>query len=191
MFNIEQNGVFVLFGGADVDTRGIIINAMEQLLSKKHFDKITVQDILDKAKIARATFYRYFPDKYAVMNSYYGQLIHGISTDSSLSTEDKIRKTLSIVLENKESFAGVVDVTGVNSFKNFVFSCALSFYLDCYREKNGLLPDAPVPEEAQMIAEFLAGGCLCHIDKWIIKNDNISTEALFNCIYKTMPADFI
>jgi AcrR family transcriptional regulator len=46
--------------------RHAICTAMAQLLAEKSFLKITVRDIMDKAEIQRATFYRYFRDKYEV-----------------------------------------------------------------------------------------------------------------------------
>jgi AcrR family transcriptional regulator len=46
--------------------RYAICTAMAQLLAEKSFLKITVRDIMDKAEIQRATFYRYFRDKYEV-----------------------------------------------------------------------------------------------------------------------------
>lgn len=46
--------------------RGAICHAMVSLLEKKPFSKITVRDIMDETQIQRATFYRYFRDKYQV-----------------------------------------------------------------------------------------------------------------------------
>lgn len=46
--------------------RHAICNAMAALLAEKSFLKITVRDIMEKAEIQRATFYRYFRDKYEV-----------------------------------------------------------------------------------------------------------------------------
>ena len=36
------------------------------LLSRKPFEKITVQDILDNTPVSRATFYKHFKDKYEI-----------------------------------------------------------------------------------------------------------------------------
>ena len=47
--------------------KGLICSAMRQLICEKPFAKITVQDVLDRADIQRATFYRYFRDKYEVV----------------------------------------------------------------------------------------------------------------------------
>lgn len=46
--------------------RQLICDTMISLLEKKPFSKITVQDILNSAEIQRATFYRYYHDKYEV-----------------------------------------------------------------------------------------------------------------------------
>lgn len=46
--------------------RQLIRDTMISLLEEKPFSKITVQDILDRAEIQRASFYRYFRDKYEV-----------------------------------------------------------------------------------------------------------------------------
>lgn len=46
--------------------KSIICDTMISLLEEKPFTKITVQDILQRANIQRATFYRYFRDKYEV-----------------------------------------------------------------------------------------------------------------------------
>lgn len=53
--------------------RQLICDTMISLLEEKEFSKITVQDILNRAEIQRATFYRYYKDKYEVVeviNSY-------------------------------------------------------------------------------------------------------------------------
>lgn len=46
--------------------RQLICDTMISLLAEKSFSKITIQDILNRAEIQRATFYRYFRDKYEV-----------------------------------------------------------------------------------------------------------------------------
>lgn len=46
--------------------RQLICDTMISLLEEKPFSKITVQDILNRAEIQRASFYRYYHDKYEV-----------------------------------------------------------------------------------------------------------------------------
>jgi AcrR family transcriptional regulator len=49
-------------------TRGLLQQALADLLSEKTFQNITVQEITERAEVNRATFYAHFQDKYALLN---------------------------------------------------------------------------------------------------------------------------
>ena len=49
-------------------TRNLILQAFGALLAEKGFEAISVQDVTDKAEINRATFYKHFVDKYALLD---------------------------------------------------------------------------------------------------------------------------
>lgn len=48
-------------------TRQSIVQAFTELVDRKGFQTISVQDITERAGINRATFYAHFPDKYALL----------------------------------------------------------------------------------------------------------------------------
>jgi AcrR family transcriptional regulator len=56
-------------------TRRLITTAMLELLFEKHYDAITVQDILDRAGIGRSTFYIHYFDKEDVLTSIAEQML--------------------------------------------------------------------------------------------------------------------
>ena len=56
-------------------TRRLVNTAMLELLFEKHYDAITVQDILDRAEIGRSTFYTHFFDKEDVLTSIAEQML--------------------------------------------------------------------------------------------------------------------
>ena len=49
-------------------TRNLILQAFGELLAEKNFENIAVQDVTTKAEINRATFYKHFVDKYALLD---------------------------------------------------------------------------------------------------------------------------
>ncbi len=44
-------------------TRQLLLNALTDLILEQDYEKITVQDIIDRADVGRATFYSHFRDK--------------------------------------------------------------------------------------------------------------------------------
>lgn len=49
-------------------TRGALEDAFMQVLQKKGFQALTVQDVAERAGVNRATFYAHFADKYALLD---------------------------------------------------------------------------------------------------------------------------
>jgi AcrR family transcriptional regulator len=47
----------------------MLFEALQALLREKDFEKISVQDIAEKAALNRATFYDHYPDKFALLES--------------------------------------------------------------------------------------------------------------------------
>jgi len=50
-------------------TRSLILQAFTDLLTEKRFESISVQDVADRARINRVTFYAHFTDKYALLDN--------------------------------------------------------------------------------------------------------------------------
>ena len=53
------------------ETKYIFAQAIKELIKNRPLDKITVTDIVIKAGMTRQTFYRYFMDKYDLVNWYF------------------------------------------------------------------------------------------------------------------------
>ena len=59
-------------------TRKLLQHAFMELLEKKNFEAITIQDITEHAGMNRATFYSHFQDKYELLDLTLGTMFTGI-----------------------------------------------------------------------------------------------------------------
>lgn len=84
-------------------TRSLILQSFGNLLAQKSFDEISVQDMTQKAQINRATFYKHFVDKYALLDYWVQQLfrqeIESRMLDACHYTPDNLRILLLTVCE--------------------------------------------------------------------------------------------
>ena len=101
-------------------TRSAIFQAFNKLLEEKHFNNITVQEILDEANIGRSTFYSHFETKDALLKEmckvifdhiFSHELSSELSHDFSLSDhglQEKITHLLYHLKDNKRNVIGVL-----------------------------------------------------------------------------------
>ena len=101
-------------------TRTAIFQAFNRLLEKKHFNNITVQEILDEANVGRSTFYAHFETKDALLKELCKDIFDHIfshelhsetSHDFSLSDhglQEKITHLLYHLKDNKGNVLGVL-----------------------------------------------------------------------------------
>ena len=98
-----------------------IVQAFNRLLAHRGVEKITTQMIADEAGVSRATFYRYFRDKYDVLNHNYKKLL-----DDCLVRCSNYRDLFCALYRHAQTewteFHRAFSTTGVNSFANYVYS---------------------------------------------------------------------
>lgn len=74
-------------------TRSLLEDAFMEIVAKKGFQSVSVQDITDKAGVNRATFYAHFPDKYALLD-------HSIRMQFRLELEKRTLNVCTFSMEN-------------------------------------------------------------------------------------------
>jgi AcrR family transcriptional regulator len=84
-------------------TRSLILESFERLLAEKGFESISVQDITVKAQINRATFYKHFVDKYALLDHSISHMfmreIEKRTLNACHYTPDNLRNLILVVCE--------------------------------------------------------------------------------------------
>jgi len=59
-------------------TQQLLNDALLSLIVEKHYDAITVQDIIDRANLGRSTFYAHYQDKDDLLQSRMDEVVHSL-----------------------------------------------------------------------------------------------------------------
>ena len=96
-------------------TRLSIIRAFRNLLVKKRYDHITVQEIIDEADVGRSTFYSHFETKDLLLQALCNELFYHIFENDPcpyVGKDDALEAKLSHVLwhirDEKENLSGIL-----------------------------------------------------------------------------------
>ncbi len=115
-------------------TRQLLQDALDDLLSEKSFNQITVQDITERAGLNRATFYAHFEDKYALLNHSVREGFQAILDknlpESPTFTPENLRRLILSVCEYLGGFAGHCAPISVPSTEQLMMVLQVQVYLD-------------------------------------------------------------
>jgi AcrR family transcriptional regulator len=79
-------------------TRQLMQQALANLLEKKVFDEISVQDIADAATINRATFYDHYTDKFSLLECMVGSRFHDLLVERDLQFDATCQAALTAIV---------------------------------------------------------------------------------------------
>ena len=81
-------------------TRLALIHALIELLSAKHYDQITIQEIVDQANIGRATFYTHYQNKDDLLRSGFERILDMLVQTISLNEKDQYQFDTSVLFHH-------------------------------------------------------------------------------------------
>lgn len=162
-----------------------IIEAFQRLIKEHDFHKISVEMIMKKAPVSRSTFYRYFKDKYDVMNATYKHLLdYYASPEQSSNYRELCYHLFKYAQENLVIFKNALNSTGYNSFHNFVYQCSYDTALAI--TKNNRNGEGFTPVEELQVDIFCNG--ICAVYRNIVNQRyHISPSDAADALYEMMP----
>jgi AcrR family transcriptional regulator len=90
-------------------TRNLLHRALRELILEKGYDRITVQDILDRADVGRSTFYAHFQGKDDLLLNGWPDAVAAIAGDGTgAASVDRILAFLRHIDENRQLFRAMV-----------------------------------------------------------------------------------
>lgn len=168
-------------------TRNQILQAFDRLVGRVGFSKITVRMLVEEADLSRATFYRYFKDKYDVMNYNYKQMVDDAFQPDKIDTLED----LFLIFYNKgltywQPLIRMFDTTGINSLSRFIADYS-------YEAAKRILEEnrpAPLSEEEKLKLRVFCGGCSYMYEDWIRGRYDMSPEQAAHALYLAVPQEF-
>lgn len=162
-------------------TRDLLGDALVELLHERPFDEITVQLVLDRAGVARSTFYQHFRDKNDLFLSDVEDFLEGFGSLLERTGEESDR-----LLPVRELFAHLAEVG--DFYRALVASGKIRDVFDLMegtfaRSVERRLAASPrargLPEEARAAAARAHAGALVSlIDWWVLRRDPLSPEQM-------------
>lgn len=166
-------------------TQKAIVDAFNRLISYKRFNDITVADIIAEADVSKATFYRYFHDKYDVMNSNYKELLDEfMSLDECSSYRDLYFRLYQAGATQLRDIKGTFGSSGVNSFEAFIFTYSRDAVVRITSENRG--GEGLTPQEELQLDVFCYGICYMY-RRWIEGKYEISADEAADLLFEMMP----
>jgi len=157
-------------------TRKLIVETFIKLLREKGFEKITVNEIADRADINRGTVYLHFLDKYDILEKcidrYVEELLSQCSDSHEISfQEDAMSKVFSYLEEHMDMYKLLLENDKYGIFRK-KFSNALLRQIDMAMT----LMSKEVVMAGEIAPQFLVNGLLGVIEWWIGNNMPCSAE---------------
>jgi probable dihydroxyacetone kinase regulator len=148
-----------------METKQIITDSMFRLLKTRTLDKISIQVLLDDCHVSRATFYKYFKDKYDLMNWCYQSYVDSLLLQFEQGNwKLLLEKIFVFFYTNRDYFEKASKVEGNNSFWNFLYDYSYAFYQGVYLSHS--TSDTLTPKE-RIALEYNCYGSVAIVKKWI------------------------
>jgi AcrR family transcriptional regulator len=163
-------------------TRQLLRDALVSLILGKGYQKITVQDIIDRANVGRSTFYSHYRDKEDLLFSGFDELAHDLhrhmrSPDASDDNHGHLLHSLEFFIHaynNKELYMAMTESGG----GELILDIARQHMRNHIEVHLNQLPFIGEEIPLTVITNFLAGSLLTMIVWWLEQKTPYTPEEM-------------
>ncbi len=167
-------------------TRRAILDAFNELIRKIEFDKISVTQICKQADVSKATFYRYYKDKYDVMNENYRIILHNCASAEGVTGYRDLYYNLYSTAQSgfwisiRRSF----NSDGYNSFRHFIATYSYDFAEEITRQnRNG----EGYTEVEKLQCRVYTSGIGQMYEEWTFNKYHLTPDEAADALFEIMP----
>lgn len=166
----------------------LLKNALFELLAKKPFEEIKVNDICNVAMVHRTTFYSHFSDKYELLEYCIQDVEEELTKKISNNTYSNLKEfytnliinLLTYVNENKKFFKCILNKNSDSGVINIFMNACVSYITDMLEKEEDMdiSHEIPIP----IIAQYYSGAVINTIIFWLTTNSKMTEEELCDYI---------
>lgn len=177
-------------------TYALLKGALQTQLSALPFEQITLTDICNASLISRSTFYRYFEDKYDLLNYCLKLLLDeiGLSEDIIYFTDTRSMETVLTILirhieENRVMYQKIYNANKDGDLIRIIRRGLIQILTDKVQaaQQRGYQLKIPAPIFTSLIADFYFDIVTCYLEH----ADDYDTETFIKGIHMFVDRDFI
>lgn len=170
---------------ASEKTRYKLAEAMKRLMERHSLEKITVSQIVELCDTTRPTFYRYFKDKYDLINWYFDKLAQRSFKQMgvSLSLREALLKKFEFMALEKKFFSAAFSCKTQNNLIDYDYEMIYQFYCDLLQKS------APVEftPDIEFLLRMYCHGSIEMTADWAKSGMTISPEHMADLLIDALP----
>lgn len=158
-----------------------IMNALIQLVAEKDFEKITINEIAERADVNRGTIYSHYADKYDLLDKCIkAQLEHLIEICSTVDetesypSKSSLLRTLEQVEKNAHFYRNLLSNKGIPFFRNHLQEMMHRQIMEQIAGNNLSLDEL----SKEILVQFLSSAIVGVIEWWFTHTMPCSAEEL-------------
>lgn len=148
-------------------TKILLAKSLQELMSSAPLEKISVNDIVEKAGVGRNTFYYHFEDKYDLVNWYFltGATKFWANRMTYVSLVEMLDTLEDYFRENRIFYTNAMRYTGQNNLRDYIRDYTRAIFYQRLLE----LPEASdmTDKELRVTADFFASAFVGVLSQWI------------------------
>ena len=167
------------------ETKYIFAQAIKDLIKVVPLDKIAVTDIVTRSGMTRQTFYRYYKDKYDLLNWYFEKLVLQSfrQMGNGCSLQEALQLKFAFINSEHSFFKEAFKSNDYNNLVNYDFNCIYEFYKGII-EKN---LNHSVDDDLDFLLKMYCKGSIDMTVDWVLNDMPISIEKIVSLLIEALP----
>lgn len=152
-------------------TRQSLQNALSELILEKGYEKVTVQDVINRANVGRSTFYAHFEDKEQLLLSGFEPLraeFDDFLSGREVDDESPWALSLSMFQQVQKQQGGYITLTHI---QKYLYSYLLDHLKQPMPKRKGEIP-------SELLAHYIGSSFIALLTWWIDNNYTYPAEKM-------------